>query len=100
MIYLFSPSFASVALGFASLPWLLKFLTKLAWVAPNAYHFFNGFRHLDWDTRVSLSLPELYASGRSVAYFTAGVTGLWLLSRMFAKKEEAPIKKKMAVAHH
>ena len=48
----------------------------------------------DWDTRVSLTLPEFYNSARSVTYLSAGVTVLWILSRIFGKKEEPKKEKK------
>lgn len=45
------------------------------------YHFFNGIRHLLWDTGLGFEIPQFYASGWTVAALTAVVTlALWFFA--------------------
>ncbi|KAL0275538.1 UNVERIFIED_CONTAM: hypothetical protein PYX00_003358 [Menopon gallinae] len=41
----------------------LFFLLKFGLIFPFTYHFFNGIRHLIWDSGKSLSLSGVYQSG-------------------------------------
>ncbi|KAI8619142.1 hypothetical protein BC830DRAFT_1105498, partial [Chytriomyces sp. MP71] len=64
--YLVSPFTSAAAAAYvASFPWIVKFIAKSAIAFPMAYHTFNGFRHLLWDTasKYSFSLPGVYATG-------------------------------------
>ncbi|KAH1022614.1 hypothetical protein HUJ04_011992 [Dendroctonus ponderosae] len=69
-------------IGFGSI-YALKFLIAF----PLTYHFWNGIRHLIWDTGKFLTIREVYATGwamLAVAFATAavvsGMTGLEFIS--------------------
>ncbi|KAI8617409.1 hypothetical protein BC830DRAFT_1113680 [Chytriomyces sp. MP71] len=76
--YLVSPFTSAAAAAYvASFPWIVKFIAKSAIAFPMAYHTFNGFRHLLWDTasKYSFSLPGVYATGYATLAATV-VVGL------------------------
>lgn len=45
---------------------------KFALAFPLSYHFFNGIRHLLWDTGKFLSIKEVYATGWAMLVFAIG----------------------------
>jgi hypothetical protein len=61
---------------------------------------YHNASHLDWDTRVSLSLPEFYGSARSAVYFTAGATTLWFISFVTFQTRVNIIMKGDSLAEH
>lgn len=70
---------ASVAAAFGSLPVAVKGLCKLAVAAPFAFHFWNGIRHLVWDTVHCFKIPQIY----STAYLVLGMTAVSALGLLF-----------------
>lgn len=58
--------------GFMRSPIGLLFL--LGWTASNWYHFFNGIRHLAWDTGYGFDLPRVHAGGWAVVAATVVFT--------------------------
>ncbi|KAI8832222.1 hypothetical protein BJ741DRAFT_614739 [Chytriomyces cf. hyalinus JEL632] len=68
---------AAAAAYITAFPWIVKFVAKSAISFPMAYHTFNGFRHLLWDTanKYSFSLPGVYSTGYAVigATFVVGL---------------------------
>ncbi|KAI8928429.1 hypothetical protein BC831DRAFT_448661 [Entophlyctis helioformis] len=57
-----------------SLPPAIILLGKLALAAPISFHFFNGIRHLLWDTGSFLSLKGVYNTGYTVLALSAVTT--------------------------
>ncbi|TPX46631.1 hypothetical protein CcCBS67573_g10305 [Chytriomyces confervae] len=76
--YLVAPFTSAAAAAYiTAFPWIVKFVAKSAISFPMAYHTFNGFRHLLWDTanKYSFSLPGVYSTGYAVigATFVVGL---------------------------
>ncbi|KAG1719375.1 cytochrome b subunit of succinate dehydrogenase, Sdh3p [Suillus occidentalis] len=55
----------------AGLPDYVKYNGKLILAAPFTFHFWNGLRHLSWDTGKFLSLKGAYRAGYAVLGATA-----------------------------
>lgn len=66
-------AYASFAACAGSLPGRV---VLAAFVFALAYHFFNGIRHLVWDSGVGFSIPGLYRGGYIALALTAIVTVL------------------------
>lgn len=57
---------ASLAAVFGSLPLVAKFAVKAVAGAPFAFHIWNGFRHLLWDSAHYVSKKGVYKTGYPV----------------------------------
>lgn len=57
---------ASLATAFGGLPVAAKLLAKAAAASPFAFHFWNGWRHLIWDTTAFVSKKGVYQTGYTV----------------------------------
>lgn len=69
---------ASIVSFFSSLPAFVDYSIKALIGFPFVYHFWNGMRHLVWDSGHETTLKGVYLTG----YITIGLTalsGLWLL---------------------
>lgn len=64
-------------------PWLLRW-GKLGLTAPFWFHYFNGVRHLVWDTGRMLNLGEVYSTGWAVN----GATLLATASTYFSARRQ------------
>ncbi|KAL2918819.1 cytochrome b subunit of succinate dehydrogenase, Sdh3p [Polyrhizophydium stewartii] len=70
--YVFFPVSSAAIAGFVhSLPAAVVFAGKLVLAAPVTFHFFNGIRHLIWDTSSFLSLKGVYNTGYIVLALSA-----------------------------
>ncbi|KAG1885012.1 hypothetical protein F4604DRAFT_1729026, partial [Suillus subluteus] len=55
----------------AGLPDYVKYTGKVILATPFTFHFWNGLRHLSWDTGKFLSLKASYRAGYAVLGATA-----------------------------
>jgi succinate dehydrogenase (ubiquinone) cytochrome b560 subunit len=76
MAYLAAPTLGwhlesqSVAAAFAAWPVLAQGLTKAFFAFPFTFHFFNGLRHLVWDTGRQFKNPQVIRTGWAVVGLT------------------------------
>lgn len=70
---------ASLAAAFGSLPIAAKLAVKTVAAAPFAFHLWNGFRHLIWDTANYVSKKGVYKTGYPVIALTAVTIAGFLL---------------------
>lgn len=64
-----------MAAVFGGLPTAVKVGVKTLVAAPFAYHFWNGIRHLVWDSGRGLSKAQLGRSGVLVGVLVVGTVG-------------------------
>ncbi|OBT84445.1 hypothetical protein VE02_06444 [Pseudogymnoascus sp. 03VT05] len=62
---------ASLAAGFAAWPIVAQVATKLFFSVPFTFHFFNGVRHLVWDTGRQFTNKAVIKTGWTVVGLTA-----------------------------
>lgn len=62
---------ASLAAAFGGLPLAAKLAIKGVAALPFTFHFWNGFRHLIWDTAHELTVKGVYKTGYTVVGLTA-----------------------------
>ncbi|KFY42742.1 hypothetical protein V494_02260 [Pseudogymnoascus sp. VKM F-4513 (FW-928)] len=62
---------ASLAAGFAAWPIAAQIATKLTFAVPFTFHFFNGVRHLVWDTGRQFTNKAVIRTGWTVVGLTA-----------------------------
>ena len=81
LVYAFGITAAFVPMDVAAmtqfiseLPSAIVLMSKVAIAAPFTYHFWNGIRHLIWDTGRALSLGGVYRGGYAVLAATAAST--------------------------
>ena len=54
---------ASLAAGFAALPFIAQLLLKTVYALPFTFHSFNGLRHLTWDTGAAFTNRQVIVTG-------------------------------------
>lgn len=70
---------ATLAAGFGSLPIVAKIGAKFIAALPFTFHFWNGFRHLLWDTANELTVKGVYRTG----YVVIGLSAISTLALAF-----------------
>lgn len=61
---------ASIAASFGALPLACKIAVKAIAAAPFSLHFWNGFRHLLWDSARELTVKGVWRTGYAVIGLT------------------------------
>lgn len=73
------PEAYETASGFIASP--IGLILMFGWTAALWYHFFNGIRHLVWDSVKGLTLPQAYSSSNLVIGAAIGATVVtWVLA--------------------